>query len=166
MEKATDKMKDISHCALIILYVIDEVIRENKLNGYFYYIESESSVDYVIKSSRMLDINTCEIEEGIFALDVSKLIYKFTCAKKFHVEDESICQMRINSWGREYIKQKQLLKKYEKEYAAFREFVRVYYKDNEKEYEELTENLLLTIDKNVAMKIKEINGKLKIKLLS
>lgn len=157
---------DISNCILITLYAIDEVIRKNTKKRYYYYIEDLASISYVLDSLKLFEINKEQFEMSVFKLDFSKLIYKFTCAKKFYIKDDSVCQLRINSWGREYLKCKDLLEKYKTEYFRIREFVGKYYSDNKILYDEIVEILLGEIDVNAALKISEVNEQLRIKLLS
>lgn len=162
----TERMDDICNYVLITLYAVDDVIRKNTGKSYYYYIEDLNSIYYVLDSLQFLEISKEEFEMGVFKLDFSKLIYKFTCAKKFCVEDESVCQLRINSWGREYIKCKDLLKKYQIEYLRIREFVDKYYFEKKTLYDEIIEILLCQIDEKNASKICGINEQLRIKLLS
>ncbi len=78
-----EEINDICRCVLLVLYSIDEVIK--KLTGltYNYYIENSESVFYVFHLLQLRELNEEQFEKSIFILDFSKLIYHFTCAKKF-----------------------------------------------------------------------------------
>jgi len=67
--------------------------------------------------------------EGLIKIDEAKLIYRFTCAKKFQIEDDCIKQLRLNSWGREYINGEGLLKIYGNVTKMFEDYFRQYYRE-------------------------------------
>lgn len=161
-----EEINDICRCVLLVLYSIDEVIK--KLTGltYNYYIENSESVFYVFHLLQLRELNEEQFEKSIFILDFSKLIYHFTCAKKFLIKDDTVCQLRINSWGREYIKCMKLLDEYMTEYWQIRSFVEMYCNKNKIIYNRLIQMLSGEIDESIAHKIDELNKQIKIKLLS
>lgn len=161
-----DSGRTCADIILIILFTLDEVIRHKCKKDYFFYIESFDTILFIIVGLDLFDVDTYQFEANLIKLDICKLIYKFTCAKKFHIGDTSICQLRINSWGREYIRRNDLLTKYKTEYLLIKEFVELYINNNIGLYKEITNLLLKEINIDNAEKINKLNDQIEIKLLS
>ncbi len=159
-------VKELCLDILVSLFAIDKVIRDNTNIDYYYYIQDDRSVFFLLKKSLYENLEYELFVEALFYLDYAKLIYRFTCAKKFDVEDELINQLRINSWGREFILQHNLLKKREQTYGILYRFFNDYYMKQEELYKKLLGFLLHPMSSDNVHEIKRINEKMNIKLLS
>lgn len=166
LEQNTSKDDDVGSLILIALYSIDEVIRRRENIKYNFYIQDVDSIYFILSKTNVCVLTKNRFDQCIFELDFSKLIYKFTCAKKFCISDDSICQLRINSWGRSFIDEKNLLAKYAHEYNVISQFIDEYLTENGRDYHDLANLLLGLIDRKAAAMIEQINLKLGIKLLS
>lgn len=76
-----------------MLYSIDEVIKKQTGLTYNYYIENSESVFYVFHLLQLREVNEDQFEKSIFILVFSKLMYHFTCAKKFLIKDDTVCRV-------------------------------------------------------------------------
>lgn len=105
-----NRIKYISDNVLLALYVVDQVLKyETKIN-YSFYIKDDASIKWLMENSLSYEMSNDDFDQAIFIVDFSKLIYRFVCAKKFKVCNDHIHQLRINSWGNSYLKEKNLLR--------------------------------------------------------
>lgn len=155
----------LSELILLALYTIDEVINDKVVCEYYCYIQDDASVLYLLNLISDNEIGEFEFSRSLFAVDYAKLIYRFTCAKKFEVENDLVNQLRINSWGREYISSKNILECYKHEYMMLKEKMEEYYMGHRENYSILVK-LLKYVKKEDVQQIKDINSELKIRLLS
>lgn len=150
---------------LLCMYSINECLQKLYSTQYFYYVMDDASVFYVLRQSMSEAMGKKDFLTALNLLDISKFLYRFPCAKKFQIEDPSIYQLRINSWGREECKNT-LLQKYCLEHKRLLVAIEAYFKNNNIVYKELTERLLQPIDPENAKCIKVLNKNLDIKILS
>ena len=75
-------------------------------------------------------------------------------------------QLRLNSWGNEYITVKNLIDNNKEIYNAMYLYFERYFSENKLIYDELLGRLLEEINYSNAEKIKELNNKVNIKILS
>ncbi len=165
-QNAPDRNADLGEIILISLYIIDSVVREQTNSTYFFYINNDVSIKHLLDAVLDLDLGEDLLLKHLLELDVAKLIYRFTCAKKFQIGDDSIKQLRLNSWGREHLSEGGLLKKHSFITEKIDSYFREYYLNNKLVYQKLTGYLLGGIDSYTSQKISKLNDALKIKLLS
>lgn len=161
-----EEKRKVAEKLLIALYIINKVIRENANINYSYYLNNDLTLKTLLKKSLKCDIPNDIFMEALIKLDICKLIYRFTTAKKFKIKDKTIKQLRINSWGNEYIKDKKILELYKNEFEQIYNYLNQYYNDNRHIYSELLENLLLEINDERAELIQKLNENVEVKLLS
>lgn len=151
---------------LLILLAIDEVIKEKLgYESFSFYIEDDCSIKYVLENTvRLNKFDDIIFKKALYLLDISKLVYRFTCAKKFEVQDDSIKQLRLNSWGRMYLACTYAQIADLIEYESIKRFLEKYIIENENLYRKLIEILSELSKENVRF-INEINQKVQIKLL-
>ncbi|MBO5484003.1 MAG: hypothetical protein J5979_02180 [Lachnospiraceae bacterium] len=159
-------LKELSLDILMGLFTIDQVIKDNTNIHYYYYIQDDRSILFFLKNTLYEKLEYNIFSEALFYLDYAKLIYRFTCAKKFCVEDDLINQLRINSWGREFILQYDILNENRIRYEKMYNYFNSYYMQHEDLYKKLLNLLVqpMTLD-NVHL-IKRVNEELSIQLLS
>lgn len=155
----------ISRLILLALYIIDEVIKENSDCDYYCYIQDDSSVYYLLSQVVKKEILDEYFDKCVFFVDFAKLVYRFTCAKKFDIENDLINQLRINSWGREYIVEKKVLMGYANEYKKMKTYMIGYYSRNKEIYDTLIQ-LLKNYNAKNAKKVSSLNKDVKVKILS
>ena len=160
---ATSEEYTLCMYILSALHTVDNVITE-KFQKPYIYIQNDSSIKLLLQRTFNTIYNEELYSKCLFILDISKLIYRFTCAKKFEIQDDKIKQFRINSWGNEYLIQKsrEVQTISQQLHFAFNS----YCNDNFDCYSELVSLLSLHIDRNVAYRVIELNSKLELKLLS
>lgn len=159
------EVQEMSSKILLSLYVIDTVLRKYCNTDYHFYIKGDESIYCLLL--HVFDkgnINKQVFNKAMFILDFSKLIYRFTCAKKFKVDDTDIFQLRLNSWGRTYI-DSYVLPSHE-DFEAISEYFCKTCKENIHLYTRLTKALLKDINNETIEEINEVNNILEIKLLS
>ncbi len=166
IEDENNESLDISNQILLSLYIIDEILKEKTSIEYFYYIKHDLSIYWLLNKTVFKELTKLEFDRAIFILDFSKLIYRFTCARKFKEVDDSINQLRINSWGREYISNTNLIFNYSNQYKKILEFFKEYFNVHKNQYIELTYLLLEEKTDKTVSRIKEINNNIKIQILS
>ena len=159
-------LTDPGELALVALYSIDTVLKQELDVTYNFYIFSDETVECMLEGTPQFDLSQQNLVQGLLLIDAAKLIYRFTCAKKFGVVDERIKQLRLNSWGRQYIEDLNLLIKYQSQVDAMVEGFREYLFRHRHVYAELIRLLLNSITSEVAAKITELNSSVRIKLLS
>ncbi len=150
---------------LLALYAINKVLIEEFNRPYFFYIYEDISCKTLIEKA-LNDIIDDDFYKNLIEIDLCKLIYRFTCARKFKIEDTTKKQLRLNSWGNEYIIKNNLIERNKEIYKKIYMYFKEYYNENKKTYEELLNRLLNKIDDENAEKIEELNDKLIIKILS
>ncbi|OAB47993.1 hypothetical protein [Paenibacillus antarcticus] len=157
---------DVGELSLIALYVIDKVIKKELDVKYNYYIQDDMSVKFLLNNNLGYELQSKQFLKYLIRVDDAKLIYRFTCAKKFEVNNERTKQLRINSWGRQYIDDQHLLNKYSNDVEKMTLCFSNYLKENRSIYVELTELLLQPITSSISYDITQRNQFLDIKLLS
>lgn len=163
---AQNDLKEVSLDILMGLFAIDRVIKDNTNIHYYYYIQDDMSMMFFLENTLYEKLEYNVFSEALFYLDYAKLIYRFTCAKKFCVEDALINQLRINSWGREFISQYEIINEYKIRYKKMYEFFSSYYIQHEDLYKKLLNLLIQPVTLDNARSIKHINEELRIQLLS
>lgn len=164
--KKNTQLCDIGEIILLSLYAIDFVIRKNLEYSYYFYINDDLSVKNIIEKALSIKFPDEIFLKSIMYIDYSKLIYRFTCAKKFNITNYCTKQLRLNSWGREYIISEKLLEKHELIYGEILKTFTNCFNKNRDLYMQLTKKLLMEINDNVSKEISNLNDKLEIKLLS
>ena len=162
-----DNVVECGKKLLVSLYVINEILTKafNK-RTYLFYVYDDSSCKKLIEEALNEQISDEIFFQGLIDIDLCKLIYRFTCAKKFCIKDTTIKQLRLNSWGNEYISVKKLIDDNKEIYNAMYLHFEKYYNENKLIYDELLSRLLDEINYSNAEKIKELNSKVNIKILS
>jgi hypothetical protein len=144
---------DIWEIVLIALFAVNAVLNEETNIDYFFYLKIEDSIKYLIEKALNCNLQQDQFMKSMFILDYAKLIYRFTCAKKFQVADEVIKQLRLNSWEREYIKQINLLETNKEIYYQLKSTFFQYFSQNKAAYSQLTKYLLMHIDDKIVSKV-------------
>lgn len=163
---AQNDLKELSLDILMGLFTIDKVIKDNTNINYYYYIQDDKSIVFFLKNTLYEKLEYNIFSEALFYLDYAKLIYRFTCAKKFCVEDDLINQLRINSWGREFILQNELLNEHKIRYEKMYNFFNSYYVQHEVLYKKILNLLVQPMTLDNVRSIKHVNEELSIQLLS
>ena len=160
--------EDVYYCNLILiaLFLIDKNLKEKIVNSYSFYIQDDKSIKYLLERGLTKDIGDRKLQQAFIFLDISKLIYRFTCAKKFEIQNDMIKQVRLNSWGREFIESEKTLEKFSVEYNMINRFLSQYFEERKKEYIKLTSMLLDFPLNSDSVQIRKLNEGLNIKLLS
>lgn len=158
--------ENLGEIILLTLYTIDFILKEEGEATYNFYILGDLSVKNLIEKSFNIQLEYKSFMNHLILIDEAKLTYRFTCAKKFLMSDDSIKQLRLNSWGHEYIKEYDLLNTYADESAALRDTFTRYFRDNKETYFSIMNRLLTTIDPDNSFAIQALNEKIDIKLLS
>lgn len=148
---------------LLALSVIDEVIRNKMKSSFLFYVQDDFSIYFFIHESLSVNYTKTDFEQALFFLDFSKLIYRFRCAKKFKINNGSVNQLRINSWGKDYLLDKNILAMHCDDYHKLKNYFNNYFNERENHYFMLLE-LLLTDE--FSEKINFLNTSLDIKILS
>lgn len=163
---AQNDLKELSVDILMGLFTIDKVIKDNTNIHYYYYIQDDISILFFLENTLYEKLEYSIFSEALFYLDYAKLIYRFTCAKKFCVEDDLVNQLRINSWGREFILQYEVLDKYKIRYEKMYDFFNSYYAQHEDLYKKILSLLVQPMTLDNIRSIKHVNEELSIQLLS
>ncbi len=157
---------DLREVILLSLYSIDTMLKNEGGAQYNYYIKDDNSIKYLIENAFNIVIDKTLFLQSLFVLDEAKLIYRFTCAKKFQENNLTLKQLRINSWGNEYIKVHDLIGKRRSIIANLCLTAKRHYNEKEMLYDRLMQLLLSDINEHVSKEIRNINENLNIKLLS
>ena len=156
----------LSDLILVALFVIDEVIKSSFNISNYIYVYNDNSVKALLsKVVNEKELNT-QFKNSLILIDLSKFIYRFSCAKKFMINDGSIQQLRINSWGREYLILMDLIDQYKNEYNTMKKYYSEYVKNNKDNYLCILNHLSKNIELFDAQIINRTNNFLNIKLLS
>ncbi|MFB5761894.1 hypothetical protein [Paenibacillus medicaginis] len=159
-------MGDSGEVILLGLYAIDQVLKERGEFTYHFYIMDDASVYYLLKKSLNCTFECDQLRRALILIDEAKLIYRFTAAKKFKIEDDRIQQLRLNSWGREYIKTFDLTNTYKNSYLSMYSYFLSYFEEHRQTYTDSMKCLLSEITEHTAMQIQTLNRLIEIKLLS
>ena len=150
---------------LLALKALDAVIASDLNGRCFLYLQDEASVKWVIEKDLGSSYDSEEFEECLYFIDFSKLVYRFTCAKKFMVNDSAINQLRINSWGIVYLN---MLNDelHNDQYTRYFNIFKKYYDENREKYLNLENLVSKPITASSAKEIQNINEGLNVKILS
>lgn len=164
--KINNEEIDLRILILMILYCIDETLKYNEEKKYSYYIYGDKSIYNFIKLITNQEIELTDFYQSMIDIDNAKLIYRFTLAKKFLESDSEIKQLRINSWGIEYLLQNNYIFSNNNLYEYLTDYCKKEYCKNTTIYKELKQLLLSNLSIQNVSKIKELNAPLVIKLAS
>lgn len=156
----------LSKLILLSLFSLNNAVKTIFKVDYDYYVFSDESVKYLLYNTFPQNCFSTDIyNKAINILDVSKFIYRFTCAKKFNIKNPEIKQMRINSWGKSYIKT--LISKEDllEQYNQCNKKTVTYLLANHDDYKILLDYLYPYNERNSG-KVNELNYKLDICFLS
>ncbi len=161
----SDSIKDLTVKILVSLNAIDLTLQEHCKTDYHFYIKGDASIYCLLcKVYGTEIINERDFEKAMVILDFSKLIYRFTCAKKFRENNDNLSQLRLNSWGREYIYFNSL--EAGKDFKEIKSCFNVYCIENIQLYKKLTQLLLQKLDNEIITNIDKVNSIIDVKLLS
>lgn len=149
---------EIVNDLLEILHELNKTFTEEFHVNLIYFLD-DKSIYYISKN-----IFDYTLEEVIIALKIIEncnLIYRFTCAKKFNINDESLKQLRINSWGEKYYRMT-IKNRNKKIVSAINKEI----KSNHELYSNITKYVSVINILDVSNEIKSINNQLNIKIVS
>jgi hypothetical protein len=150
------------HSILIAMHALDEVLRKTAKNGYFYYVQDDQSL---ITLFNRINMPLATKGKAFAALGLSQHLYRFNAAKKFGLGGD-IKQLRLNSWGREYLAEQGMLDLHGSLHLTVKSWFESYVAANKEIYRELLEILLKPIDASSSSRIGNLNRNLDIRLLS
>jgi hypothetical protein len=156
---------------LLTLEAIDTTIARLLVEGVpdssrNFYVCQDQSVKLLLEQVAEKSVAHKQFTEALLLLNETDLIFRFTAARKFAIEDSSVKQLRINSWGKLYIETKALLAKYDSLYKQLTEQMTQFVLHDKSTYQEITELLSQPIQPSTAKRIAELNAKLTVRLLS
>lgn len=156
---------DVSNCIAVALHVLNQCFT-NRFALSLVYVLGDQSIISIIEHCFGYDV--FEIKNGLILLDYSDLIYRFTCAKKFNIETTDIKQLRINSWGQEYIRylEPKDINKFFVDKEKCCKYIENEITTNIGIYEQLVEHIKGNISEKSSLAIKSCNQHLLIKLVS
>lgn len=157
---------NLGEIILLALCTVDTILKKEGGAKYNYYIFDDLSVKNLIEKSFNIQLKHQSFINHLILIDEAKLIYRFTCAKKFMIPDDSIKQLRLNSWGHEYIKVYELLNKYADAFSVLQHTFIEYFRGNREIYLTIMDYLIDVINSEKSVTIQACNEKLDIKLLS
>lgn len=156
----------LGNLAVIALHTIDKVLQQRGRTPYHYYLQDDASLFYAIRHLSIEPMVLDDLQLGLSQLGIAQLIYRFSCARKFDVRDTRIKQLRLNSWGRFYIDDQQLLSEYAPLVEKIEQVVVAHFEQNAGTYLRLMKILLEPIDAKSAAEIQALNDLVQIKVLS
>lgn len=122
LEEENDIIKNLTIKILLSLKAVDDVLRYNCNNEYHFYIKDDVTIyNLLLNVFPEEKIKKKDFDKAMFILDFCKLIYRFTCAKKFKENNIHIFQLRLNSWGREYVQN--YLEDLKDDYFTFKDYL-------------------------------------------
>lgn len=158
-------VRELTIKILFSLKAIDDTLQRNCNTSYHFYIKDDMTIyNLLSKVYNKGRIEKSDFNKAMFILDFCKLIYRFTCAKKFKEKNLDIFQLRLNSWGREYIES--YIRSENTDYNITKRYLDLYCENNNKTYIELTRLLLGDLRDEEILAIDKLNSILDIKLLS
>jgi hypothetical protein len=164
LEQSGELLTDCER-ALLELYVIDELI-ESMLGASSIYLIGSATLSRWFTSISPAPGATANFIRSLLLLNESDLIFRFTCAKKFLIADTSLKQLRINSWGKLYIREQSIEGKYPEFDQQLRKAVHRQFVAHQEAYRELVVRLRSPITASNAAAISQLNKKVSVKLLS
>jgi len=156
---------------LLALEAIDTTIARLLVEGVLdssrnFYICQDQSVKLLLEEVTEEPIAHKQFTEVLLLLNETRLNFRFTAARKFAIEDSSVKQLRINSWGKLFIETKALITQYGALYKQLTACITQLISDKKSTYQEITDLLSQPIQSSTAKRIAELNTKLTVKLLS
>lgn len=143
---------------IIVLHILNKTFSKEFNINLIYFLD-DKSIFYVTK--HFFDSTFNDLLKYLKILENCNLIYRFTCAKKFKVDDESLKQLRINSWGEEYYKQIE-----KNNIVEITDIIEREIKTHYESYKQLTKFVSVINTVDLSLQIKNINKKLNIKIVS
>lgn len=163
LQECPDTTRRAAKEILLLLTVIDRCLEEMFYAKSIYILDNGSllkwlQTEYSFNKSTYLD--------SLILLDEADLIFRFTCAKKFHIRYEDLKQLRINSWGKTYTDGSQSEPALKSLAEHYKQLCQDHLKRDRVAYEELIALLKQPITDDSADKVKTINDRLSLCLLS
>jgi hypothetical protein len=156
---------DLAVLVLLALEAIDVTIGSLDDSRNF-YIFQDDSVRALLAQAMVAPSKERALTATLIVLNEVDLIFRFTTALKFGVSDASLKQLRINSWGKAYIRQKRCIQKHSEVYDKLKQLAGTYVAENEGTYVKLLQLLGQKITPAKADKVARLNAKLTLKLVS
>jgi hypothetical protein len=151
---------------LLALYGLNAVLQRRLSTSYFFYFLEDQSVEFAVRQTQMgLDAPPSHIESAYVRLGCAQLIYRFSAAVKFGQSCASK-QLRINSWGRQYVEQVDLMAKYKPLSDNLTGWFENYFQEHAGCYRELATRLLAPDVQESAQRVAVLNDSLDVRLLS
>ncbi len=157
---------DPGEVILLALYTVDLVLKQEGKAQYHFYILDDDSIGHLMGEALGRIFEPGLLKCAFIAVDEAKLVYRFTAAKKFKIRDDRVKQLRINSWGREYIWESKLLDTQRDIFEALRSYFTQYFRIHQPVYANVCAILMSEITNQSAEQIQSLNNLLDIKLLS
>lgn len=166
LNKNGSKKMAIINLVLLVLQAIDSVLKEKLHYHVSFYLQSDTTVDYFLSNFLSIHLQKDELFNALYLLEKSDLIFRFTCAKKFAIEDQTQKQLRINSWGENYANTFLSSSEYDLLRTECKNKFIEYFEKNEDGYQSMGTLLMKKIEPESASQIAKYNAHLSIKLLS
>lgn len=156
---------DLSCHIIAALVAIDTVLSHHAENITHLYVQDDSSILWMLNKIPNYSLDIDQFKRALEGLDFSKLIYRFSCARKFLLPSAQTRQLRINSWGRHYW-EIELINKYQNIYQQFYTMFAEYYNQHKQIYSTLVQYLSADISPQISYKIQNLNRNIDVKLLA
>lgn len=163
--------RDVVEILLLALEAIDATIANELVKGVLdssrnFYVYEDRSVKLLVEQVFQSRLRYEQFIKALILLNETDLIFRFTTARKFRVVDPAAKQLRINSWGKLYIREKELIKQHSLLYAKFANQMKEYILQDKAMYQEVVQLLSRPIHPQEASRIIRLNADLTVKLLS
>ncbi len=159
----SEQIREVVHKIILLLAVIDEAFEKNFGAKSLYVMDTGMILQWIQRQSF---ISPKIYLEGLILLDESDLIFRFTCAKKFQIKDQTLKQLRINSWGKTYAADIKRGYAFDDFLTSLTKLCNETLSVHVNDYEHLISLLKLPISLASSQQIADINKKVPIQLLS
>lgn len=157
---------NLSDIILLVLYCMDEVLKLETDRKYSYYFYGDESIRNFIEKIVNFKLSDNLFYDSMIDIDNVKMVYRFTLAKKFRENNTEIKQLRINSWGVEYLSKFLVNNKNNEIYKYISSRCKEEYINNKIVYDKLKIHLLSELNFENVEIIKNLNSHLILKLAS
>jgi hypothetical protein len=152
--------------SLLALAAVRMAIKNVLGTDFNFYLMGDESLKFVIEHAFGAQIEARQLKSSLYALNEADLIFRFTVPRKFYSAGKNQKQLRINSWGLEYLRQSKTSESHPDLTKRLDMFLEEYLSHHKAVYESLTHILMQEINQASNGRINDLNELVEVKLLS
>ncbi len=160
-----ERLARAAHVGLLSLIAIEDALHQC-LGAKSLYLVEDHTLRALLHDACSREAADEEIRRGLILLNHADLIFRFTCARKFRVQDRRMKQVRVNSWGQWHARDRRLARRYPDVGPTVDCAVRAMLRERHAVYARLAHLLARPITPSVAALLEDLSCDVSLRILS